>query len=228
MDHSLSTSHNTSFRSVIFDLDGTLIDSQESILNAIRIALNESGLEAKIPVTKELIGPPLIDTLSKITAVKDQFILNAVAHKFKLHYDAVGYRGSVAYPGIHNLLESLHSQNYVLYVATNKRLIPTKKIVDHLSWGSLFSTIYSIDLNAEKPFKSKAEMIAALLGDESIDLKSAVYVGDRVEDYEAAKFNGLPCILVDWGYGEISSKSNDDRLSVGSPIKLLNTLQRLL
>ena len=58
MDHSLSTSHNTSFRSVIFDLDGTLIDSQESILNAIRIALNESGLEAKIPVTKELIGPP--------------------------------------------------------------------------------------------------------------------------------------------------------------------------
>ena len=142
--------------------------------------------------------------------------------------DAVGYRGSVAYPGIHNLLESLHSQNYVLYVATNKRLIPTKKIVDHLSWGSLFSTIYSIDSNAEKPFKSKAEMIAALLGDESIDLKSAVYVGDRVEDYEAAKFNGLPCILVDWGYGEISSKSNDDRLSVGSPIKLLNTLQRLL
>jgi phosphoglycolate phosphatase len=216
-----------SSRVVIFDLDGTLIDSQQSILNAIKIALNESGLQAKIPVTKELIGPPLIDTLSRITAVKDRLILNAVANRFKLHYDAVGYRDSVVYPGIHNLLESLHNQGYVLYVATNKRLIPTKKIIDYLSWGSLFSAIYSIDSNEEKPFKNKSEMISALLREKAIDIKSAIYIGDRVEDYEAAKFNGLPCILVDWGYGEIRSKPNYDQLGTSDIIELLNTLQRV-
>ena len=215
-------------RSIIFDLDGTLIDSQESILNAIRVALNELGVEAKIPVTKELIGPPLIDTLSKITGLKDRLILNTVANKFKLHYDSAGYTNSVVYPGINHLLERLHNQGYVLYVATNKRLIPTKKIVDHLSWGSLFSAVYSIDLNADKPFKNKSEMISALLRNELIDPNSAIYIGDRDEDYEASKENYLPCILVDWGYGVKIPTHNDDQFFVSNPIELLNTIQRVL
>jgi len=215
-------------KSVIFDLDGTLIDSQESILDAITIAINESGLEAIIPVTKELIGPPLIDTLSKITAVKDGATLNALANKFKLHYDATGYRDSVVYPGIHNLLRGLHDQGYILYLATNKRLIPTRKIVDHLSWDYLFSAVYSIDSNSAKPFNNKGEMISALLVNESIDLKSAIYIGDRVEDYEAAKDNSLPCILVQWGYGEKLVKYNDDHIRVSDPIELLNAIKGVL
>jgi phosphoglycolate phosphatase len=215
-------------RSIIFDLDGTLIDSQESILNAIRAALYESGLEAKIPVTKELIGPPLIDTLSKIIEVKNKLILNAVANKFKLHYDAAGYRNSVVYPGIHHLLERLHNQGYVLYLATNKRLIPTKKIVNYLSWGSFFSAVYSIDLNAEKPFKNKGEMISALLRNELIDPNSAIYIGDRDEDYVAAKENCLPCILVGWGYGTKIPIHNDDQFSVSDSFELLTTIQQVL
>lgn len=215
-------------RSVIFDLDGTLIDSQESILNAIESALNECGLEAKIPVTRELIGPPLIDTLAKIIAIKDPMILNVVANKFKLHYDAVSYRDGVAYPGIDNLLKGLYSQGYLLYVATNKRLRPTKKIIKHLSWDVLFTAIYSIDSNSERPFRNKDEMISALLANELIDVNSAIYIGDRIEDYEAAKNNGLRCILVDWGYGEKLSKYNDDQITACNPVELLNTIQRVL
>lgn len=224
MDRRTNKGHDKSSRSVIFDLDGTLIDSQESILNGIRIALNESGLEAKIPVTKELIGPPLIETLSKITAVKDPLTLNAVANKFKQHYDGTGYRDSVAYGGIQHLLESLDSHGYDLYIATNKRLIPTKKIIDYLSWGSLFRATYSINSNDEKSFKNKGEMISELLRNELIDPKSAIYIGDRDEDFEAAKENGLPCILVDWGYGKKNSNNNDFRVS--NTIQLLNTIQR--
>jgi phosphoglycolate phosphatase-like HAD superfamily hydrolase len=54
------------FKSIIFDLDGTLIDSQKSILDSISVALNESNLKPRIFLTKELIGPPLIDLISKI------------------------------------------------------------------------------------------------------------------------------------------------------------------
>lgn len=220
-------------KSVIFDLDGTLIDSQESILNALKIALNESGLKAVIPISRELVGPPLMDTLSQITAINDKPVLNLAASEFKRYYDNEGYKQSTAYPGIHHLLHSLYSKDFALYVATNKRLIPTKKIIDHLSWSNIFSAIYSIDLNVNQPFKNKAEMISALVDGWSIDKKSAIYVGDRVEDYEAAKLNGLPCILVNWGYGEIRSNSKRDNYKeehccVGDSNELLSTLQRLL
>ncbi len=230
MDLSYKTSPNIPSRSIIFDLDGTLIDSHESILKSIRIALNESGLQAKVPITKSLIGPPLIDTLSKITSKKDYPVLNALADKFKVHYDALGYRDSVVYPGIDNLLGNLRKQGFILYIATNKRSIPTNKIVDYLLWSSLFSAIYSIDSNGEKPYKNKAEMISALLKNETIDPKLAVYIGDRVEDYHAADSNGLKSILVDWGYGEIKSISNRNcaTLTARDPADLLLTLQRIL
>jgi phosphoglycolate phosphatase len=217
-----------SSRSVIFDLDGTLIDSQGSIISALRAALSESAIEAKVPITKELIGPPLIDTLSNITGLKDKFILNEIAVKFMLYYDTLGYMNSQAYPGMHYLLKCLHNQGFNLYIATNKRLIPTKKIVGYLSWDLLFSAIYSIDSNAEKPYKNKSEMISALLGAELIDRRTTVYVGDRIEDYEAAKLNQIRCVLVDWGYGADKSKFNGDVLSARDSADLLITLQKII
>ena len=86
MGSSLKTSYSLLKKSVIFDLDGTLIDSQESILGAIRTAINESCLDAIMPLSKELIGPPLADTLSKITAVKDSLTLNKAVNKFFWFY----------------------------------------------------------------------------------------------------------------------------------------------
>lgn len=212
-------------KSVIFDLDGTLIDSQESILSAISIALHESGLEAKIPITSELIGPPLIETISKITGVNNLLIINEVANRFKRHYDSLGYRDSVAYSGINQLLVSLRNLDYSLYIATNKRLTPTIKILDYLSLNSFFSAIYSIDFNSEKPFKNKAEMISELLSRELIDPDLAIYIGDRDEDYVSAKENGLRCILVEWGYG---AKPKDSNFFVSTPVELFNTIRRKL
>ncbi|MBT8530905.1 HAD family hydrolase [Polynucleobacter paneuropaeus] len=215
-------------RSIIFDLDGTLIDSQESILGTMKIILKEYSLEAKIPVDKRLIGPPLIKLISEIIGVQDRHILIEIADKFKLYYDAMGCMDSIAYPGIHNLLKYLHSQGYSLYVATNKRLIPTKKILAHLSWDSLFSAVYTIDLHAEKPFTNKAEMISSLLSNELVDPKSAIYIGDRLEDYQSAKENELHCILVNWGYGDKNSKHDDFQISASDPSELLNAIEGIL
>jgi phosphoglycolate phosphatase len=218
---------NVPSRSIIFDLDGTLIDSQESIVNAIKLALEGLGLESNIPITRDLIGPPLSDTLLKITNVRDSSSLELLVDEFKLHYDSEGYKDCQVYPGINDLLKNLHTQGCTLYIATNKRLMPTKKIVDYLSWGSLFSGVYSIDLNAERPFKNKGEMISALLYDKHIDISSAIYVGDRVEDYEAAKANRLPCVLVAWGYGNPDLMLDDNPYVVSNPDGLLNALQEI-
>lgn len=218
-----------SSKSVIFDLDGTLVDSQDSILNGIRSALDEFGLKAKIPLSRMLVGPPLVETLERITDIKNQEKINKVAHAFKLYYDSVGYIDSSPYPGIQYLLESLVQHNYVLYLATNKRQIPTDKILDHHSWRHFFSAIYCIDLNIAMPFKNKTEMISALLIDQQINPEMTVYVGDKLEDYEAAKLNGLSCALVGWGYGEnLSSNGVKSWHNADNPVELQSIIQRLL
>lgn len=217
-----------SFRAIIFDLDGTLIDSQKSILNAIRSALNELGLEAKIPLTKDLIGPPLMGVLSKITAIKDTAILYKIADKFRFLYDYSGYKDSIKYPGIDDLLNSFKHQGYIMYIATNKRTVPTKKILEHITWNHFFSEIYCIDSRPSGPFKSKCEMISVLLEDQGINLKSAIYVGDTLEDYEAARSNDLQCILVDWGYGSFQDHGNSDYCHVENSTELFNLIQEVL
>lgn len=226
----LNSRHLTSSpsRSIIFDLDGTLIDSQESILTAINMAMHELRLVPKVQITKSLVGPPLMETLAIITGLNDPSVLNQIAQKFKIYYDNIGYRQSIVFPGIHTLLELLKSQGYDLYIATNKRLIPTRKIINHFQWKDIFLEIYSIDLYNEIPFRSKADMLSALLNNKSISNSSALYVGDRLEDYEAAEQNNLRCILVDWGYGVTSSSKDIKKNIVNNTCQLLDKIKALL
>lgn len=190
----------TSTFAVLFDLDGTLIDSQASILTSIKVALEESGINSTVPLTKNLIGPPLLKTLAAICGTSNTFDLSKVAEKFKEAYDTAGYKNSVPYKGIDDLLAWLHTDGYRICLVTNKRQIPTEKILDHFDWRRYFSYVYTID-SAGEPFRNKTEAIATLLEESGIEPAQAVYVGDRQEDYEAATNNNMKCLLVQWGYG---------------------------
>lgn len=185
---------------IIFDLDGTLIDSQKSILTSIKIALEEAGINSVVPLTKDLIGPPLLETLATICGTSSAIEISRVTAKFKEAYDTSGYQHSVRYEGIDDLLGWLHADGYRVCLVTNKRLIPTEKILDYFNWRRYFSYVYTID-SAGLPFRNKTEAIAALLKESWIDPARAVYVGDRHEDYEAASNNHMKCLLVQWGYG---------------------------
>lgn len=211
--------------SIIFDLDGTLIDSKESILNSIGYSLSSLGIQPKIPVSRGLIGPPLLEMLSIITGQHDPLVLSSIATKFKAHYDEKGWMQCIAYAGIYQLLKNLTESNCNLYIATNKRLEPTLKIIRHLGWSHFFKMVYCIDLNgADKLFSSKSKMISSLLAAGSINSNSAIYIGDRIEDFESANANNLRCILVDWGYSERELGRNGTSIVVSNVGELQSTL----
>lgn len=187
-------------RTLIFDLDGTLIDSSDSILTCFAAALATHGIDPQIPLTAAIIGPPLRATFSLLADTEEASLIERLANTFMAHYDVEGYKATRVYPGIPEMLERQVSAGIALHLATNKRQQPTRLILAHLGWSDWFSSVYSLD-SAVPAYADKTAMIAHLLHDQAITPGTAAYVGDRAEDGYAADANGLAFFAANWGYG---------------------------
>lgn len=190
---------------VIFDLDGTLIDSAPSILQCFGLAFSSTGTPLATPLTHDVIGPPLMETLRRLSGSEDADLLNALAAAFKQHYDTTGCLQSVVFEGIPALLQQLNAQGYHCYIATNKRYFPTERIMAHLGWTPWFKGVYALDYFTPA-LKSKAEMIGRVVQTHQLALEQCLYVGDRLEDGLSADANGMSFALVSWGYaGDVAA-----------------------
>lgn len=185
---------------IIFDLDGTLIDSSPSILDAFANAFAVCGHEPVRPLVPDVIGPPLMATLEVLSGSKDPSLLNALAAAFKDRYDREGHLSTLVFPGIEEMLQSLTAAKIDLSIATNKRLVPTHNILSHLGWLRYFSSVNALD-SFTPALSSKSEMLRRMLGENAIDRGNTCYVGDRIEDGVAASENQLKFIFAAWGYG---------------------------
>lgn len=185
---------------LLFDLDGTLIDSAPSILAGFKAAFEEAGITPVLPLTSAIIGPPLMQTLTNLTGGAAPATLAALADGFKRHYDSEGYKETVAFPGVADMLSRLAGLGVVMHIATNKRLLPTERILEFFGWRAWFRTVYAADMPG-RGFKSKGRMVAAQLADLGLAREAACYIGDRQEDREAAEENGLQFVAACWGYG---------------------------
>ena len=205
---------------IIFDLDGTLIDSSESILGSFASAFEDCNRELKHPLTEEIIGPPLIETLSKLSGTKDPSVLGLLAQQFKKNYDEKGFLQTKVYPGISIMLGNLMRQDIYMYVVTNKRIVPTLKILHHLGWEHYFVNICCID-SFKELVKSKADLIKHIL--EIHNIKNEVfYIGDTEEDMIASRNAKVPFVFVKWGYGSLMF--TDQHFQVSKPEQILDRI----
>ena len=188
-------------QAVIFDLDGTLINSSPSILSCFRQALKDEGLTPLLPLSDSLIGPPLRQTLINLTGVTDNAVLDRLVDGFKASYDTEGYKDTLLYDGVELLLASLAELNIPLAIATNKRRIPTLKILEHLGWNGYFRCVGTLD-TPFPPHTDKAALIRYLLTEIGVTAEKSLYVGDKWEDGVAADANGMAFRAAGWGYGE--------------------------
>jgi phosphoglycolate phosphatase len=195
---------------VLFDLDGTLIDSGPSILAALRKALAEEGLPALPPdAERSLLGPPLYRALPPLVGDAADRVVRTYRRIFVA--EGFAYRAT-AYPGIEALLDGLARHHVRLAVSTSKLETSAVTILEHLGLAGRFATICGDTQDAGRP--TKAEVIAETLrriGESprrtggsprrTGESPLTMMVGDRSHDVIGAREQGLSCLGAGWGYG---------------------------
>lgn len=186
---------------VLFDLDGTLTDSQRGIKNAIKYSLASFGITVEHDdQLHPWLGPPLADSLMKYCNF-DQGKAMEGTLKFREYYNRRGYLENRVYPGIEELLRTLKRQEYRLMTATSKPEEAARRILRHFGLDQYFAYIGGATLDESRV--RKADVIRYVLETNHITrLSEVIMVGDREHDVFGAKEIGLEVIGVLYGYGD--------------------------
>lgn len=207
-------------KSILFDLDGTLTDSGEGIINCAKMTLERFGLP--IPSPDELrtfVGPPLGDSFMKYGVPADR-VEEAIA-VFRSRYLPIGKFENHPYPGIRELLETLKAQGHRLYVATSKPEVTAVEVLEHFNLASFFDRICGATFDQSRV--SKSDVIAFLLEQIGADT-DAVMVGDTAFDVTGAAAHGIPTIGVSWGYGKVADMKKAGAAAIADTPEMLLTL----
>lgn len=207
-------------KSIFFDLDGTLTDSGEGIINTCAMVLEKYGLS--VPSREEMrvfVGPPLHETFQKF-GIPASEADNAVA-LYRTRYNTVGKFENFPYPGIRELLENLQSKGYRLFVATSKPEALSIEILEHFDLAKYFEIICGASLDRSR--SEKAAVIAYLLT--QVDgAENTVMVGDTAFDVIGAAAHGIPAIGVAWGYGKVQDMVDAGAAAIAHSMEELEQL----
>jgi phosphoglycolate phosphatase len=205
-------------KSIFFDLDGTLTDSGEGIINCAILALEHFG--CPIPTREEMrvfVGPPLHESFIKHGVPADK-TEEAIA-VYRSRYIPIGAYENTPYPGIRELLEALKADGHTLYVATSKPEAMSVKILEHFDLAKYFDMICGATMDTSR--SSKEDVIAYLL-EMNGKADNIIMVGDTKFDVLGAKHHGIRTVGVSWGYGKV-----EDMVSAGA-VAIADTMEELL
>ena len=211
-------------KSILFDLDGTLTDSGEGIMNCAALALERLGIP--IPPRDALrvfVGPPLHDTFRQFGVPEDQ--VDEAIRIYRSRYVPVGKFENTPYPGIRELLEKLRAQGNRLYVATSKPEEMAVEVLEHFDLAHFFDHICGASLDRSRI--AKDAVISYLLQLHGAD-GQMVMVGDTVFDVLGAVAHGIPAVGVAWGYGSVEEMKKAGAAAIAVTMdELLSILQAL-
>lgn len=185
---------------------GHLLILLKELRQSIKNSFNNLNIDLEIDLNDLNIGPPLNETLLQCNKEISQKQLLDLRKSFISDYDKNGCKRAIKFDGVDLLLKTLFEKNIKLFIATNKRQIPTLKILNYLDWTKFFKSIYCIDSFILKN-ANKSCLLELLIEKEKLIPSSSIYIGDKFADYKAADENKLFFIGADFTENDL--KNND-------------------
>ena len=189
----------THYQTILFDLDGTLVDSGEGILKCAALALET--LHKPMPAPAEMrtfVGPPLPDSFMRFGCSAEE--AEEAVRIYRSRYAVTGKYEGFVYPGIEPLLQQLQMAGCRLFVATSKPEATAIDVLTKFGLAPYFERI--IGATFDRSRSTKSEVISYLL--ETVgDVEHALMVGDTAFDVLGAAAHHLPTAAVSWGYGDV-------------------------
>lgn len=190
------------FRTIFFDFDGTLGDTEPDILQAWHNTFEKLGLDC--PRFKQVfrVGPPLPDAAKMLFPDVSDAFRQKIQETYKAFYDDAETYLALPYPGIIETVKSLAADGVKIFVATNKRLKPARKLMDKFGLSECCAGLVTPDIVDPAHPLTKPELVGLTLRISCAPCpRDVLIIGDTEFDIVSGKANGLSTCGVTWGYG---------------------------
>lgn len=205
---------------VVFDFDGTLVDTGPGIKSCVVKTLGEMGRPIPDESTlDQFLGPPLTESFSKFCGI-DGEKNDAAVKRFRALYSEEGLWQSVLYPGVREGLHRLTSAGRKLCVATSKPDVFVDKLLNLFEIAYLFTRVEAVSISGRP--RGKRELIRSAMDFTRFDGKSVCMVGDRKFDLQPARQLGIWSAAVSYGYGTI------DELTAEGPDQIFSSFDEMI
>ena len=191
----------TTGRNILFDLDGTLVDSLPGIMTSACVAIERVMPGVPVPDLSTVIGPPIAVMFRRLWPTLNEADLAKLVAAFRAHYDDEGCLLSAPYPDVATVLGQLVSKGHRLFVVTNKPTAPARRLLAHNGLFDHFVFIAGPDFE-DPPFSNKPDLARHLAARFGLVPEATFLVGDGHDDAAASEACGFAFIAARYGYGQ--------------------------
>jgi phosphoglycolate phosphatase len=207
-------------KAVLFDMDGTLIDSSEGIIKSAQYALTHYGIEeTDMQNLMSFIGPPLAYSFKNRYGFSEEKAREAV-DVYRERYTKIGIFECSLYPGVRECIEQLKEMGYLIGMASSKPEESCRRILKHFDLIDLFDDV--VGATPDGRIDTKEEVLSEVMRRwHEIPREEMCLIGDTIFDVEGANQKEIPCICVSYGFGDV-----EEMLAAGA-LKICDSMSEL-
>lgn len=215
------------YKCIVFDMDGTLVNSYQGIYQAYKAAFERMGRKWKgDSFVRRAIGAPLPFVFGQLCGMRQEEVLRAIGY-YRAYYGEKGWRELQVYPGIKETLQELRRRNYFLGIATLKKEKFAEEILKEQGIFSYFDVVCGMD---EQDRFAKSDLIRRCMEKAGAQPGETILIGDSEFDAQGAKQAGVDFLAVTYGFGfsdkEACRRENIQKIAE-SPADILLQIEAL-